>query len=95
MQQVAYPPAVRGLVKGAIAALILGGLALTAAGTYTVTTAADCHGLTPEECLLKQDVNGAFARRQLLFGAALSAFGVAIWMLTRERLKSKPVETMT
>ncbi|MBX5480530.1 MAG: hypothetical protein IRZ16_01585 [Myxococcaceae bacterium] len=82
-----YPPAIRGLLFGLIAACVLGGLATVSLGIVRIIRGADCTGLTPSECSLHREIFVGFARRQLIFGAALSLLGVCVWVLTRERLK--------
>lgn len=82
-----YPPAARGMVLGLVTACALGGLAMVAFGAFRLAKGVDCEGLSDAECTLQQEVLVGFAKRQLLFGGALSVFGVAAYVLTRDRMK--------
>lgn len=68
---------------GASIALVLGGGGAFYVGLQRVYGSVECAELTADECAFEHDISRSVGRTQLIFGVALFALGLSMYVLTR------------
>lgn len=80
----------RSAMLGLCGGLLLGGLALVAAGLRALLGTVDCTRLSGAECELLQGATREVGRVQALGGGALTALGASLFVLLRPRPPEPP-----